>query len=327
MSAIVHFDEVHFPKSEFDEAGKWIRDLTEEESIERAYIPVHMHICYIPLSKQVSKDGIEYLKLDHNSVWKGDGCKYWQTFTQFNDKCYEKLGKIFDVNRGEVWEDWKDRTTSTDEVVKKQRKLNDYKKDQEEARLQGMLKKAKAEYKEAVEEMNNAKVFSEMELVRLKNMLHSQQKQIAKAKKEREEEIAKTEKLRLQEQKKRLQLEANINQREDEIIEDVVERKLYKINEDGTFAIDENGNYLFSDYALRIIQHMAGTEIENSVIQGGNLGAQEAVEDIDIVNYLKKFPDIRKNIIEKARGYDELNEDIFKKPADDHDDSSVGVTR
>lgn len=189
LSAIVHFDEVHFPKSEYDEAGKWVRDYTEEESIEKAYIPVHMHISYIPLSKQTSKDGIEYLKLDHNFVWKGDGCKYWQTFTEFNDKCYEKLGKTFDVNRGTVWEDWKDRTTNADETVKKQRKLNDYKKDQEEERLQGMLRKAKAEQEEAIKEMNNEKLSNQAEIDKLKKIL-IEQRRIT------DEEIAEMEEIR-----------------------------------------------------------------------------------------------------------------------------------
>ena len=148
LSATVHVDEVFFPRCEYDEQGKWVRDLSKEETIERAYIPVHMHISYIPLKKETAKDGTEYLKLNHNAIWGGSGCKYWQTFREFNDKCFEILGNIYNVARGTVWQDWKDRTVSGEECVKKQRKLNEYKLAQEQARLDGLLQKAQTEQEE-----------------------------------------------------------------------------------------------------------------------------------------------------------------------------------
>lgn len=184
LNAVIHFDEVHFPKAEYGENGEWIRDYTLEESVQKAYIPVHMHIDYLPLVKEKAKDGTEYLKLNHNGVWNGSGCKYWQTYKEFNDKCYDRLGKIYDVERGEAWLDWKDRINSGDENVKKQCKLNEYKLKQEEARLREKLKKAKAEYMEAVESVGSECKKEQERLDILKEMLLTEQEKTKKAVKE-----------------------------------------------------------------------------------------------------------------------------------------------
>lgn len=184
LNAVVHFDEVHFPKAEYDENGEWVRDYSMEESAQKAYIPVHMHIDYIPLTRAKTKDGTEYLKLNHNGIWNGSGCKYWQTYKEFNDKCYDRLGKIYDVERGEAWLDWKDRINSGDESVKKQCKLNEYKLKQEEARLRGKLKKAKSEYMEAVEGMRTECRKEQKRLDALKKMLLIEQEKTKNAVKE-----------------------------------------------------------------------------------------------------------------------------------------------
>lgn len=92
-----------------------------------------------------------------------------------------------------------------------------------------------------------------------------------------------------------------------DILDDAVIRKLFVINEDGTIATDENGFCLFNDYALKIIQHMANTELDNAVVQGGYLDAKTAAEDIEIINYINEHPALREEFIIRARGYKDLS--------------------
>lgn len=124
---------------------------------------------------------------------------------------------------------------------------------------------------------------------------------------------------------KKKKLETNIKQREDEIIDDEIAKKLYILNEDGSIATDENGFYLYNDYALRIIQHLAGTELENAIAQGGIMSVKEAAEDIDIVNVLKTLPDVRQELIDLARGYSEKDRNKVNNQAGDHDDNSKEI--
>lgn len=123
---------------------------------------------------------------------------------------------------------------------------------------------------------------------------------------------------------KKKKLEDKIKQSEDDIIESEVYKKIYQINEDGTVAVDEYGHWLYSDYALRIIQHMANTEIDNAIVSGGYMSVKEAAEDIDIVNYVKKNPLLRQALLADARGYEtiDLSEPMRKKSATSNDEES-----
>ena len=151
LSAIVHFDEVHFPRSEYDDEGKWVRDYTDAESMALAYIPVHMHVNYIPLTKVQDKEGKDYLKLSHKEIWKIEKGRYWQSFKEFNDRQYSAVGKKYGLSRGNIWEDWKTRIQEAEngKKAKKKKDLTDFIMEQEQKRVDG-IKKQQAQLQEEV---------------------------------------------------------------------------------------------------------------------------------------------------------------------------------
>lgn len=74
LSAKVHCNEVYYPRFEEitqPDGTTKLRRLSREESIDRAYIKVHMHLDYIPLI-QAEKDGIKFLKLSSKDIWKAE---------------------------------------------------------------------------------------------------------------------------------------------------------------------------------------------------------------------------------------------------------------
>ena len=151
LSAIVHFDEVHFPKSEYDDEGKWVRDYTDEESMALAYIPVHMHVNYLPLTRVVDKEGREYLKLTHKEIWKSEKGKYWQSYKEFNDRQFAAVGKKYGLSRGNIWEDWKTRIQEAEngKKAKQKRDLTDFIMDREQERVDG-IKRQQSQLQEEV---------------------------------------------------------------------------------------------------------------------------------------------------------------------------------
>ncbi len=133
LSANAHLNEIYYPTFERNENGK-LRKLSEVERKERAYIKPHLHIDYIPLIAE-EKDGKKYLKLSSKEIWKADSDdKYFSTYSKFNDRCYEKIGKKYGFERGEKWEEWDERIQKKNngEKIKEQRKLFDFQMENDE---------------------------------------------------------------------------------------------------------------------------------------------------------------------------------------------------
>lgn len=193
LSAIVHFDEVHFPRSEYDENGDWIRDYTDEESLKLAYIPVHMHVNYLPLTKEVDKAGNEYLKLSHKEIWRSEKGRYWQSYKEFNDRQYEAVGKKYGRSRGNIWEDWKTRIQEAEngKKAKKKRDLTNFIMDQEQKRVDG-IKKQQAQLQEEVQTLDLSVKDYQSRIDRLKAQHieeERKQKELEARKKKAEEEL------------------------------------------------------------------------------------------------------------------------------------------
>lgn len=146
--------------------------------------------------------------------------------------------------------------------------------------------KLKAEKEEFETKVNNDIDILQMQLKNISDDLEQKTKEI--------KEIDK----KIEEKNKKMQ---------DDILVDAVIRKLYVINKDGSIATDENGYCLYNDYALKIIQHMTNTELDNAIFKGGCLDAKTAAEDIDIIDYINKHSALRDDLITRARGYEDLS--------------------
>lgn len=165
LSAKVHCNEVYYPRFEETniynpDGSKRLRRLSRQESIERAYIKIHMHVDYIPLV-EVEKNGIKYLKLSSNDLWKAQKGRYFDSFREFNDRFFEAVGKGYGLDRGQKWEEWDVRVQKKNngELVKENRRLSDWQLDREDeytkrylAQLQEEIKTASKEQKAKLEE-------------------------------------------------------------------------------------------------------------------------------------------------------------------------------
>lgn len=171
LSAKVHCNEVYYPRFEEIEQPDGttrLRRLSREESIDRAYIKVHMHLDYIPLV-QAEKDGIKFLKLSSKDIWKAEKGKYFNSFTEFNDRFHNAVGKSYGLDRGQKWEEWDLRVQKkkNGELVKENRALSQWQLDIDEElnkRYIAQLEEEKAKYEADTEQAK--KIMEEIELQR-----------------------------------------------------------------------------------------------------------------------------------------------------------------
>lgn len=171
LSAKVHCNEVYYPRFEEIEQPDGttrLRRLSREESIDRAYIKVHMHLDYIPLV-QAEKDGIKFLKLSSKDIWKAEKGKYFNSFTEFNDRFHNAVGKSYGLDRGQKWEEWDLRVQKkkNGELVKENRALSQWQLDIDEElnkRYIAQLEEEKAKYEADTEQAKQ--IMEEIELQR-----------------------------------------------------------------------------------------------------------------------------------------------------------------
>lgn len=274
LSAIVHFDEVHFPRSEYDENGDWVRDYTDEESLQLAYIPIHMHVNYIPLTKEKDKDGKEYLKLSHKEIWRSEKGKYWQSYKEFNDRQFESVGKKYGLGRGNIWEDWKTRIQEAEngKKAKKKRDLTNFIMDQEQKRVDG-IKKQQAQLKEEVQVLELGVKDYQIRIDRLKTQLIDSEhriKELRKIEADMKAEFERREKLKAQ------------------MIEDEVYNQCFIDTPDGTYITD------FFDEILK------NKAIELLIDEKGN--PTEMMQDL-YMNFIRKDYDMTSldNIIHRQK--------------------------
>ncbi len=135
LSAKVHCNEVFYPRFKtIEKDGKEVLvKLSKEESRELAYIKVHMHVDYIPLV-ETEKKGIKFLKCSSKDIWKSVKGRYFDSFREYNDRLYAVLGKEYNFDRGEKWEEWDERVQKKNngEAVKGTIKLSEWQIQQEE---------------------------------------------------------------------------------------------------------------------------------------------------------------------------------------------------
>ncbi len=171
LSAKVHCNEVYYPRFEEIEQPDGttrLQRLSREESIDRAYIKVHMHLDYIPLV-QAEKDGIKFLKLSSKDIWKAQKGKYFNSFTEFNDRFHNAIGKSYGLDRGQKWEEWDLRVQKkkNGELVKENRALSQWQLDIDDElnkRYIAQLEEEKAKYEADTEQAKQ--IMEEIELQR-----------------------------------------------------------------------------------------------------------------------------------------------------------------
>lgn len=155
LSAKVHCNEVYYPRYEeieIDGTTK-LRRLSREESVEKAYVKVHMHMDYIPLI-EAEKNGKKFLKLSSNDLWKSEKGRYFDSFREFNDRFYESVGKSYGLDRGQKWEEWDVRVQkkNSGELVKENTRLADWQLNHDEELNKQYKKQLEEEIKTAGEE-------------------------------------------------------------------------------------------------------------------------------------------------------------------------------
>lgn len=171
LSAKVHCNEVYYPRFEEitqPDGTTRLQRLSREESIDRAYIKVHMHLDYIPLV-QTEKDGIKFLKLSSKDIWKAEKGKYFNSFTEFNDRFHNAIGKSYGLDRGQKWEEWDLRVQKkkNGELVKENRALSQWQleiDDELNKRYIAQLEEEKAKYEANTEQAKQ--IMEEIELQR-----------------------------------------------------------------------------------------------------------------------------------------------------------------
>lgn len=153
LSAKVHCNEVYYPRYEEIDGTTKLRRLSREESIDRAYVKVHMHMDYIPLI-EAEKNGKKFLKLSSNDLWKSERGRYFDSFREFNDRFYEAVGKHYSLSRGQKWEEWDVRVQKKNngELVKENTRLSDWQLNHDEELNKKYKKQLEEEIKTAGEE-------------------------------------------------------------------------------------------------------------------------------------------------------------------------------
>lgn len=155
LSAKVHCNEVYYPRyEEIEKDGTTkLRRLSREESVNRSYVKVHMHMDYIPLI-EAEKNGKKFLKLSSNDLWKSEKGRYFDSFREFNDRFYEAVGKSYNLERGQKWEEWDVRVQKRNngELVKENTRLADWQLNNDEELNKKYKKQLEEEIKTASEE-------------------------------------------------------------------------------------------------------------------------------------------------------------------------------
>lgn len=188
LSAKVHCNEVYYPRFEETDiinpdGSPRLRRLSRQESIDRAYIKIHMHVDYIPLV-EAEKNGIKYLKLSSNDLWKAQKGKYFDSFREFNDRFFESVGKSYGLDRGQKWEEWDVRVQKKNngELVKQNRKLSDFQLDREDELSKRYIEQLQEDMKTASKE-TKAKLEEEIKQLEAENLERYENVQRALAKK------------------------------------------------------------------------------------------------------------------------------------------------
>lgn len=153
LSAKVHCNEVYYPRYEEIDGTTKLRRLSREESIEKAYVKVHMHMDYIPLV-EAKKNGKKFLKLSSNDLWKSEKGRYFDSFREFNDRFHKTVGKHYGLERGQKWEEWDVRVQKRNngELVKENTRLADWQLNNDEELNKKYKKQLEEEIKTASEE-------------------------------------------------------------------------------------------------------------------------------------------------------------------------------
>lgn len=95
-----HFDEVYTP---YEKKPPTEEFPDGEIVVGTPKISIHAHITYIPLTKDVDKNGKEYLNLNRGAIWKSRTAAYNQSYSQFNDDIYEEVERKFGYDRGQLY--------------------------------------------------------------------------------------------------------------------------------------------------------------------------------------------------------------------------------
>ena len=95
-----HFDEVYTP---YEKKPPTEEFPDGEIVVGTPKISIHAHITYIPLAKDIDKNGKEYLNLNRGAIWKSRTAAYNQSYSQFNDDIYEEVERKFGYDRGELY--------------------------------------------------------------------------------------------------------------------------------------------------------------------------------------------------------------------------------
>lgn len=179
LSAKVHCNEVYYPRFEEvkqpDGTSK-LKRLSREESIKRAYVKVHMHMDFIPLV-QAEKGGKTFLKLSSNDLWKAKG-RYFKSYTEYNDRCHDAVGKEYGLDRGQKWVDWDERVQKKEngELVKEARSLADWQLDKDEEETQRYIAQLEADKARATDEAKK-QIEAEIEAVKAESTKEFERKQ------------------------------------------------------------------------------------------------------------------------------------------------------
>lgn len=195
LSAKVHCNEVYYPRYEEIDGTTKLRRLSREESVEKAYVKVHMHIDYIPLI-ETEKDGKKFLKLSSNDLWKSEKGRYFDSFREFNDRFHKTVGKHYGLERGQKWEEWDVRVQKRNngELVKENTRLADWQLNHDEELNKKYKKQLEEEIKTASEE---AKKQLQEEIAQLEaesfDEFEKNQKEFARQLKQMEEQKNKIE--------------------------------------------------------------------------------------------------------------------------------------
>lgn len=201
LSAKVHCNEVYYPRFEEVEQPDGttkLRRLSQKESVDKAYVKIHMHLDYIPLV-EAEKEGKKFLKLSSKDIWKAEKGRYFDSFREFNDRFHEAVGKSYGLDRGQKWEEWDIRVQKKNngELVKEARRLSAWQLDRDEElnkryreQLEQEAKSAGAEVKKKIrEEIAQLEVESYDDFEKKQRLYKKQLEQIAKAKDDKKQEL------------------------------------------------------------------------------------------------------------------------------------------
>ena len=171
-----HFDEVYTP---YEKKSPTEEFPDGEIVVGTPKISIHAHITYIPLAKDIDKNGKEYLNLNRGAIWKSRTAAYNQSYSQFNDDIYEEVERKFGYDRGELYpSSEKDRNKDMniqDWIIVHNGEMEKQYKAQEELKLKTQEEKTKTlnkEYDKAQQERIDA---AEADLQKIKDKQKAEQ--------------------------------------------------------------------------------------------------------------------------------------------------------